>query len=188
MNPFRVATRAMLASYFVVNGVKALKEPEEYADETQQFAESVVPLAKNAVPQLPETASTWAMIRGGLQVVGGVALATGKGRRLGALLLTTSMVPSLLASGPTGDPDKRDDFLRNLALTGATLIAAGDLQGRPSVSYRLAESRKRAEKRKQIAQKASARGKARGKIQTNVRNKARGATKAATKVGKNATS
>lgn len=171
----------MLASYFVVNGVKALKEPEEFSDETQQFTSTVVPLAKNAVPQLPESATTWAMIRGGLQVVGGVALATGKMRRLGAVLLATSMVPSLMASNPAQEGQK-DDFLAKLALTGGTLIAAGDLQGRPGLGYRAATARKRAEKRQRIAERAEARGAA----TERVRGKARRAGKAVAKARKNA--
>lgn len=188
MNPFRVATRALLASYFVVNGVKALKEPEEYAEETQQFTETLVPLAKNAVPQLPETATTWAMIRGGLQVAGGAALVTGKARRLGALLLAGSMVPSLLATGPTGDPEKRDQFLTNLALTGGTLIAAGDLQGRPGLAYRAELRRKNAAKRKRVAERASARGELKGAAAEKASARTRKARKAAAKARKSITS
>lgn len=142
----------MLASYFVVNGVKALKEPEAYVEETQPFTDAVVPLAKGSVPQLPESATTWAMIRGGLQVVGSAALVTGKGRRLGAVLLGASLVPNLFANNPlTGDTaeerdQNRNDFLRNLALLGGTMVAAGDLQGRPGIGYRAAKRKEQIEK------------------------------------------
>lgn len=184
MNPFRVATRAMLASYFVVNGVKALKEPEAYVEETQQFTDTVVPIAKNQVPQLPESATTWAMIRGGLQVAGGLAFVSGKGRRLGACLLSASLVPSLLASSPLGTDTedssvRNDDFLKNLALLGGTLIAAGDLQGRPGVGYRVAKRRAR------VAKAAEAKAKEAAKARQHAQAKA---AKTAKKVRKSVTS
>lgn len=135
----------MLAGYFVYNGVKSLKDPQEFVAEHEKFANNVVPLAKKVAPAevsgyLPEDAATLARVSGGMQVVGGLALATGKGRRFGAGLLAASMVPQLMAGNPLkGD---RNEILKNLALVGGALIASADTEGKPSVAW-LAQDRSR---------------------------------------------
>lgn len=135
----------MLAGYFVYNGVRSLKDPQEFVADHEKFANNVVPLAKKVAPAeisgyLPEDAATLARVSGGLQVVGGLALATGKGRRLGAGLLAASMVPQVMAGNVLkGD---RNEVLKNLALVGGALIASADTEGKPSVAW-LAQDRSR---------------------------------------------
>lgn len=135
----------MLAGYFVYNGVRSLKDPQEFVADHEKFANNVVPLAKKVAPDeisgyLPEDAATLARVSGGLQVVGGLALATGKGRRLGAGLLVASMVPQVMAGNIVkGD---RNEVLKNLALVGGALIASADTEGKPSVAW-LAQDRSR---------------------------------------------
>ena len=82
-------------------------------------------------------------INGAAQLVGGIALATGKGRRLGALLLAGSLLPSTIAKHPfwtVQDPEERaqdrSHFLKNFSLLGGVLLAAQDTEGRPSLAYR----------------------------------------------------
>ena len=77
------------------------------------------------------------------ELVGGIALATGKGRRLGAALLALSLVPTTIGKYPfwsRSDPAERaadrDHFLKNVSLLGGVLIASRDTEGRPSLGYR----------------------------------------------------
>lgn len=150
MNLLRAAARTMLAGYFVVNGVKALKDPTPFAADQERFAHTVVPLARKAAPEpvasvIPEDTETLARISGGLQVAGGVAMILGKGRRLGAGLIALSMVPQVLgfsAKGLTAEQKAagRDELLKNVALLGGALIAAGDTEGRPGLAWRAHDS------------------------------------------------
>ncbi|HET9562351.1 MAG TPA: hypothetical protein VFP01_09600, partial [Propionibacteriaceae bacterium] len=74
---------------------------------------------------------------------GGVALATGKGRRLGALLLAGTIVPGTIAKHPfwkVQDPEERaqdrNHFLKNVSLLGGVLLASVDTEGKPSLAWR----------------------------------------------------
>lgn len=150
MNLLRAAARTMLAAYFVVNGVKAVKDPAPYAADQERFARTVVPLARKVAPDevataIPDDTEKLARVTGGLQVAGGVAMITGKGRRLGAGLIALSMVPQVMnfsAKGLTVEQKAaaRSDLLRNVALLGGALIAAGDTEGRPGLTWRAQDS------------------------------------------------
>ena len=108
----------------------------------------MVPLVKEYAPEqvagyVPENTVTLVRINGIAQVVGGAALATGKGRRLGALLLAGSLVPSTIAKHPfwtVQDPEERAQdrthFLKNVSLLGGVLLAAQDTEGKPSLAWR----------------------------------------------------
>lgn len=146
MSLLRFAARTMLASFFVVNGFKALRDPEPLVAATEPLAKTFLPLAEKALPPqavayLPEDAKGLVRLTGLAQVLGGLSLATGIGRRLGAAALAVSMVPQVVASNPflsdSGDAVRdRDLFLRNIALTGGVLLAAQDTEGRPNLAWR----------------------------------------------------
>lgn len=146
MSLLRFAARTMLASFFVVNGVKALRDPEPLVGATEPLAKTFLPLAESALPPqaaayLPEDAKGLVKLTGLAQIVGGVSLATGIFRRFGAAALAVSMVPQLLASNPFGggndsDGPGKDAFLRDLALTGGVLLAAQDTEGQPNLAWK----------------------------------------------------
>lgn len=148
MTLLRAGARTMLASYFIVNGVKAVRNPDPLVPAAEPMADRVVPLVKKYAPQqvaavVPEDTASLVRANGAAQVLGGLALASGKGRRLGALLLAGSLVPSTLAKHPfwtRTDPEERaldrSQFLKNVSLLGSVLLAAGDTEGRPSLAYR----------------------------------------------------
>jgi uncharacterized membrane protein YphA (DoxX/SURF4 family) len=148
MTLLRAAARTMLASYFVVSGVKALRDPAPLVPAAEPLADKFVPLVKQYAPEqfanlIPEDAATLVRVNGAAQVLGGLALATGKGRRLGALLLAGSILPSTIAKHPfwtRTDPDEkaldRAHFLKNISLLGGVLLASADTEGKPSLSYR----------------------------------------------------
>lgn len=144
MSLLRFAARTMLASFFVVNGVKAMRDPDPLMGATEPLARTFLPLAEKTLPPqavayLPEDAKGLVRLTGLAQVVGGLSLATGIARRFGAAALAVSMVPQLLASNPfTGDSEGagKDQFLRNIALTGSVVLAAQDTEGRPDLAWR----------------------------------------------------
>lgn len=148
MTLLRAAARTMLASYFIASGVKALRNPEPLVPAAEPLADKVVPFIKQYAPEqvagfIPEDAKTLVRVNGAIQVAGGLALATGRGRRLGSLLLAGSLIPSTAAKHPfwsRQDPDEkaldRAHFLKNVSLLGGVLLAAGDTEGKPSLAWR----------------------------------------------------
>jgi uncharacterized membrane protein YphA (DoxX/SURF4 family) len=144
MSLLRFAARTMLASFFVVNGVKALRNPESLVPATEPIAKAFLPLAEKTLPPqaaayLPEDAKGLVKLTALAQIAGGISLATGLGRRVGALVLAVSMVPQLVDSapfGPSGDGERTGDFVRDLALTGGVLLASGDTEGQPTLAYK----------------------------------------------------
>jgi uncharacterized membrane protein YphA (DoxX/SURF4 family) len=148
MSLLRAIPRTMLASYFVAAGIKAIRDPESLVPAAEPLVDRVVPLVKEYAPEqvagyVPENTVTLVRINGIAQVVGGAALATGKGRRLGALLLAGSLIPSTIAKHPfwtVQDPEERaqdrNHFLKNVSLLGGVLLASQDTEGKPSLAWR----------------------------------------------------
>ena len=152
MTLLRSAARTMLASYFVVSGLKAVRDPESLVPAAEPLVDGVVPQIQRFAPEqvssyVPTDAKTWVRINGVLELVGGIALATGKGRRLGAGLLALSLVPTTVGKYPfwsRSDPAERaadrEHFLKNLSLLGGVLIASRDTEGKPSLGYRASKT------------------------------------------------
>ncbi|GAA2106146.1 DoxX family protein [Microlunatus panaciterrae] len=166
MTLLRALARPMLASYFVLGGAKALKDPQPFVAAAEPVAQWMVPMAKKFVPdeivdKIPDDTATLVRINGALQLFGGLALASGKGRRLGSAMLAASLVPATLARHPfwkRTDPEEKaadkNHFMKNVALMGGVLIASADTEGKPSLVWRahagadaLTHDTKRARKR-----------------------------------------
>src|SRR5919107_3403090 len=115
MTLLRAGARTMLASYFIVSGVKAVRNPNPLVPAAEPVADRVVPLVKKYAPQqivtaIPEDTVNLVRANGAAQILGGLGLASGKGRRLGALLLAGSLLPSTAAKHPfwsRTDPEER---------------------------------------------------------------------------------
>jgi uncharacterized membrane protein YphA (DoxX/SURF4 family) len=137
----------MLASYFVINGVKALRHPEEFVADAQPLADKVLPLVASALPAeargyLPEDTAGFVKCNGALQIVGGLSLATGLGRRLGAGVLALTMVPHVLVANPLKAKGAErtvvgSQLTKNVALLGGVLLAAQDTEGKPNIAWRV---------------------------------------------------
>ena len=83
----------MLAGMFIYGGIDALRDPEGKA----KAADDVAPMVAAAL-KLPTTDTvTLVRINGGVQVVAGTMLALGKARRLSALVLAASLIPTTYA-------------------------------------------------------------------------------------------
>lgn len=155
MSLLRFVGRSALASFFVYEGIKAVTKPGEQIEAAEPIAQRVVPLAQKAVPAsfspyVPEQTKTLVQISGAAQVVGGLAFATGWGRRLGAALLAVTQLGHVAASvSQLNDGDKsarRSVLLRNVALFGAAVLAAQDTQGKPGLGWRAEDANKRISK------------------------------------------
>lgn len=143
MSLSRLLARPMLASMFIVGGIDALKSPGSKAPAAEPVTERLVPAAKKAGLPLPSDTETLVRLNGAAQVLGGLALATGKAPRLGALTLAASLVPTTFAghrfweeSDPAMKRNQRIHFLKNVSMLGGAIIAAGDTDGKPGVAWR----------------------------------------------------
>ncbi|WP_028708331.1 DoxX family protein [Propionicicella superfundia] len=152
MTFLRATARTMLASFFVVTGVNAIRKPDAYVAEVDPVAKRALPLAQRVVPpaaavHLPADTRTWVRVFAGAQVAGGVMLASGVGRRVGAGILTGTMLPQVAATNPFTAPDGQrrevaSHLLRNVALLGGVLLATLDTEGKPGLAWRLGDARK----------------------------------------------
>ena len=137
----------MLAGMFIYGGIDALRDPEGKA----KAADDVAPMVAAAL-KLPTTDTvTLVRINGGVQVVAGTMLALGKARRLSALVLAASLLPTTYAGHRFWEEvdderraQQRVQFLKNGAMLGGLILAAGDTGGRPSVPWQAKRAARKA--------------------------------------------
>src|SRR3954451_484952 len=149
MTPLRLIARPMLASMFVVGGVDAVIHPsgkvpkaEKVTGEVPVIAEKITARIAPGLP-VPTDPATWVRINGAVQVLAGLALATGRMPRLSALALAASLAPTTYAGHPfweEKDPaaraTQRTQFLKNVSMLGGLLLAGVDTEGKPGVAWR----------------------------------------------------
>lgn len=180
MSLLRFVSRSLLASSFIVSGLNAVRNPEAGVPRTQPVTDKIVPLAKKYAPaevasMIPTETTSLVRIGGFAQILGGVMLATGKGRRLGATILQGTMVPQLLGSSPLGE-SKNDEFLVNLSLFGGLAVAGRDTEGKPDLKWRAQAGQEHVGREARRAQKTLAKEAARAKKEA--KKQARAAKKA----------
>lgn len=129
MTLLRSVARPMLASMFVYGGALALKSPGPRAAKAQPTAD----LIKKIAPELPVNGSNLTRLNGAVQLVGGLALATGRLPRVAAFALAATLPPTTLAGHPywnETDPaaraNQRIHFLKNVSMAGGLLMATLD--------------------------------------------------------------
>ena len=135
----RRIARPLLASIFVVGGWDALVHPAGKAKKAEAVSE---PLSESVGVDRVD-AETLVRINGAVQVGAGVLLAVGKFRRLAALALIGSIIPTTYAghrfweeSDPSTRAQQKVHFLKNLGLLGGLILAAFDTEGEPSLGWR----------------------------------------------------
>ncbi len=148
MTLVRFVGRALFSAYFVADGYQSVTQPDRYVDEVERTLDAVLPRIKTYLPEgvadaVPEDMRVWTRILGGVQIAAGAGYALGIMRRPSAAILALTSVPPVVGSVPSRRVSRADrertrgQFLRNLALFGAAVIATQDLEGRPSLGYRL---------------------------------------------------
>ena len=135
--------RPMLATVFIVQGAKNLRDPEPGLPAASAFADKFGPTLQKRAPQLPMDPKTLVRINAGAQVGAGLALATGRMPRLASLVLLATLVPTTAEGHPfwtIEDPAQRNaqriQAMKNVGLGGGLLLAAVDTEGKPGLSWR----------------------------------------------------
>lgn len=134
MNLVHAVARPLLAWIFVSGGLDTLRNPESRA----QLAAPALDKMRQTVPVLPKDDLALVRVNAAVQVGAGVLLALGKFRRLAALALAGSIVPTTIAGhrfweaeDAAGRAQQRIHFDKNLAILGGLLVAATE-SGRSS--------------------------------------------------------
>ncbi|MFB9312498.1 DoxX family membrane protein [Nocardioides plantarum] len=143
MSLSRLVARPLIAAGIIYLAQGNLRDPSKAAPKAAPVADKLVPLAKKAGIPLPSDAQQLVRLNAGVQVAGSLALATGRAPRLGAAALVGSLVPTTIAghafwaeTDPVAKKAQTMQFAKNLALTGALLIVAGDTDGKPGLAWR----------------------------------------------------
>ena len=140
----RTIARPLLASAFVVSGIDARRARPATVDTAQPLVDA----GRDALPAevaavVPANAATAMRVNGGLQIAGGVLLATGRVPRVASAVLAGTLIPTTVYDGAfwtETDPVRREtrkvSFIKNLGLLGGVLIASADTAGQPSLAWR----------------------------------------------------
>ena len=131
--------RPLLASIFVAGGIDAFRNPAGGVAKASVLTEPI----REQTGLAALDSETAVRINGGVQIVGGLLLATGTFRRLACLVLMGSLIPTTYAghrfweeTDETARSQQRMHFLKNLGLLGGLILAAFDTEGAPSLGWR----------------------------------------------------
>ncbi len=160
----RRIARPLFASWFVSQGVDALRHPSAHAQVVRDGVDGLrtrVPAAAHDRVPAPvarvltgevtdKELATLAQAHGAAMLVAGAMLAVGRAPRAAALALAGLTLPIVLVNLPVGakgslSKDERrarsERFVRALSFTGGAVLAGVDLEGRPGVSWRVQHAR-----------------------------------------------
>jgi putative oxidoreductase len=145
MSLSRLIARPMLSSIFLVGGINALRNAPVLAAKAKPVTDKLIPLAHKIAPRapIPDDPTVLVRINAATQIAAGLTLATGRAPRLSAAVLGATLLPTTIAGHrfwEVDDPAQRSQqrlhFFKNVSLLGATVIAAGDTEGKPGVAWR----------------------------------------------------
>lgn len=159
----RLIARPMLAATFITGGINSLKNTELMAQRAKPIIDRLVPMAEKAMPNapIPTDPKTLVRINAGVQIVAGLALATGRAPRLSSLVLAASLAPTTAAahrfweeSDKAARANQRTHFFKNLSAMGGLLLASVDTEGKPGVAWRVKHASKLARREAKQAAKS----------------------------------
>ena len=145
MSLSRTLARPLLSAIFISSAIPMLKD--------QSYLHGPIRDAGLAEPELLAKTHVYA------NLVGGLALATGRFPRLAALGLAANLVPTTLVghaywSAPEDQKVvQKINFFKNISLLGGLVLAAADTGGRESIPHAVSRVSKRAAKRAEKATK-----------------------------------
>lgn len=142
----RRIARPLFATWFVAEGVDALRSPEPHVTRTEASWRRLQDRLDLPAPPSSSQLRTLAKVHGAAMAGAGLMLATGRAPRTAALALAVLTLPlavvnqPFVADGPDSDA-LRDRFLRNLTMIGGAVLAGIDYEGRPGLVWRAGHAR-----------------------------------------------
>lgn len=150
----RRLARPLLASWFVAEGIGAVRHPSEHAQRVETAWRRVA--ARTEAPDPPEQEALRNMVKlhGAGMAVAGLMLGLGKAPRLAACTLAVLTLPLAAMDYPKAPregvgsrpsaaerADRRDRFLRDLSLIGGAALSGLDRHGKPSLGWRMSHAK-----------------------------------------------
>jgi uncharacterized membrane protein YphA (DoxX/SURF4 family) len=173
----------MLSAIFVASGIEGLRRPGGMVEMAEPQATQLA-----STLGLPTDPELLVRINSGVHVGAGILLAVGKFRRLAALALFTSLIPTTWAAhrfweeqDEATKAQQQVHFFKNLGLMGGLILAAVDTEGAPSLGWRARRRASQAGTVIALGGKAARAGGDGGKKGRKAAKKAAKAGKAATK-------
>lgn len=153
MSLIRKVARPLLGASFIADGVDRLRNTEEAAATLGPTLEEIGALVPQAEP-LTSNPQRTTQVLGGVEVAAGLALAVGKFPRLAALTLCGVHKLNSYAEYRSAPLETEEDvaaqrttLLKNVSILGGLGIAAVDLAGKPSLSWRAEHIAKQSKKK-----------------------------------------
>ncbi|MGJ9425018.1 DoxX family protein [Nesterenkonia halotolerans] len=142
MSLLRKFARPLLGASFIANGVDRLRNTDDASARIESTLEEIGSLVSQAEPLVSNPKLT-TQVLGGVEVVAGLALTTGRFPRAAALMLAgvhkfDSYVEYRTAELES-DADvtaQRRTLLKNVSILGGLTLAIVDLDGKPSLGWR----------------------------------------------------
>ena len=138
MSLSRRIARPMLSAIFIAEGIDVLRNPGPRVKTSED-----VTLKLASTLGLPQSPELLVKINAGVHVGAGTMLALGKFRRLSALALIGSLIPTTYAGhrfwerdDPQERAQQRTHFLKNVGLIGGLILELVDTEGSPSLGWR----------------------------------------------------
>lgn len=129
----------LLSSIFIAGGLDAALHPASKA----KSAEAVTARLTQSLTWLPQDTEKLVRLNGAVQVGAGTLMAVGRFRRLAALVLIGSIIPTTLAGhrfweevDDVSRAQQRVHLLKNLGLLGGLILGVVDTDGAPSLGWR----------------------------------------------------
>jgi uncharacterized membrane protein YphA (DoxX/SURF4 family) len=139
----RRIARPLLSVAFIGQGVESLLNPKTAAEAAAPAVDGLQALPDQAARYVPTDPQTFAQITAGVQIGGGLLLATGKLPRVASAVLALTVIPANLGTysfwtetDPERKAELRRGFLKDLSLVGGLMIASADTAGKPSLGWR----------------------------------------------------
>jgi uncharacterized membrane protein YphA (DoxX/SURF4 family) len=137
----RRIARPLLSVAFIGQGVESLLNPKSEA--AAPAVDGLQALPDPLGSSIPSDPQTFAQITAGVQIGGGLLLATGKMPRVASAALALTVLPANFGThmfwNETDRQRKaelRQAFLKDLSLLGGLIIASADTAGKPSLGWR----------------------------------------------------
>ena len=90
----RRVARPLLSAVFIGQGIDALRSPQRAAETARPTVEVLRKLPESAATKLPQDPVTLARLNAGVQIGGGLLLASGKMPRVASAALACTVVPA----------------------------------------------------------------------------------------------
>ncbi|WAJ42941.1 DoxX family membrane protein [Mycobacterium sp. Aquia_216] len=139
----RKIARPLLSVAFIGQGVESLLNPKSAAEAAAPAVDGLQALPDQVSRNIPTDPQTFAQITAGVQIGGGLLLATGKLPRVASAVLALTVLPANFGTysfwnetDPERKAELRRGFLKDLSLVGGLLIASADTAGKPSLGWR----------------------------------------------------